>query len=114
MQTPQGLDAQHGGELFPIDESRRLRANPASRNSGEAGADRTGLEILAMASGRPPRIRKQLTRNKAAPQGLDAQHGGELFPIDESRRLRANPASRNSGEAGADRTGVEILAAPVL
>jgi hypothetical protein len=21
MQTPQGLDAQHGGELFPIDES---------------------------------------------------------------------------------------------
>ena len=47
MQTPQGLDAQHGGELFPIDESRRLRANPASRNSGEAGADRTGVEILA-------------------------------------------------------------------
>jgi hypothetical protein len=23
MQTPQGLDATHGGELFPIDESRR-------------------------------------------------------------------------------------------
>ena len=48
MQTPQDLDAQHSGELFPVNEScaepqslptaaslTRDAANPASRNSGQ-------------------------------------------------------------------------------
>ena len=44
MQTPQGLDAQHRGELFPVNESRRT--SPASRNSGKTGSGRLGSKTV--------------------------------------------------------------------
>src|SRR6516162_11483384 len=77
IQTPQGVDAQHGGELFPIDESTRSptlltlgrapdrqgfatthgrvwmrcasrdAAKPASATQEKPGAEGTGVEILA-------------------------------------------------------------------
>jgi hypothetical protein len=54
MQTPQGLDAQHGGELFPV-KWRRLnrfrRECLTSPTREKPGADRTGVEILGTARG---------------------------------------------------------------
>jgi hypothetical protein len=62
MQPPQGLDAKHHGELFPIDESRRRRANPASPTQENPGADRTGAEISEGAEAPALPSRERATR----------------------------------------------------
>ena len=43
--------------------------------------------MVRFSNGRPPEIRKQPTRNNSAAQRLDAQHGSELFPIEERSTL---------------------------
>ena len=139
MQTPQGLDAQHGGELFPVEESRGTptrmglglfvwdaraspersagrflvregvdavspldAAKPASPQTQEKlGAEGTGVEILVArhSPSSPTQNGQRATARHSpssptqngqratmqTPQGFDATHGGELFPIDESR-----------------------------
>ena len=90
MQAPQGLDAQHRGELFPVNESyaapqslsrpelfARDAAKPASRNSGKTRGGQDGGRNFRRCETRPPpqsqtantqqcRCHKDLMRNTAA------------------------------------------------
>src|SRR6516165_7486132 len=86
MQAPQRFDAQHVGELFPLNESRRLRAKPASPTQEKRRLTGRGGEILLKQPEAPAppqqrtgnaqqcRRRKALMRNTAA----------SCFPFNES------------------------------
>ena len=50
------------------------------------GAEGTGVEILATRHSRSSPTQNGQRATMQTPQGLDATHGGELFPIDESCR----------------------------
>jgi hypothetical protein len=97
MQTPQGVDAQHGSELFPVKEScvapRSLPAGvaglhprccqPRSRNSGKTRGGRDGGRNLGWLA---PVLLKSANRQRAtiqSPQGLDATHRSQLFPVND-------------------------------
>ena len=85
---------------FPFNESRRRRCQPSFSNSGEAGTDRTGVEILVCPRLLLLRSSSRYRETIQTPQRFDTQHGGELFSLNESRRLRANPASRTRRSGG--------------
>jgi hypothetical protein len=83
MQMPQGVDASHGSEVFPVNESSvsRQREWGEHLNSGKPGADGTGVEILASRTVALPKTANRQRATMQTPQGLDATHGGELFPV---------------------------------
>ena len=87
MQTPQGFDAKH--HRWVVSHRRELCCAlvaqlPATQET--PGPKGTGVEILVYARhSRSSPTQNEQRATMQTPQGLDATHGGELFPIDESR-----------------------------
>jgi hypothetical protein len=67
MQTRQGLDAQHGGEF--VSHQRSL----------STASLLTVWPTQFLASSSPTENKQHATMQ--APQGLDAKHRGQLFPV---------------------------------
>src|SRR5262249_58164221 len=98
MQAPQGLDAQHRGELFPVNESyaapqslsrrelfARDAAKPASRNSGKTRGGQGRGRNFRRCETRPPPQSKQPTRNNA-----DATSATPRRAVSRQRELRCS------------------------
>jgi hypothetical protein len=78
-------------------------------NLGKTRAEGTGVEIWVFS--RTVALPESANRQRATmqtPQGLDAAHGNELFPVDESRRSWRGRGPSTQEKPGAERTGVEI------
>jgi hypothetical protein len=92
--APQDLDAQHRGKLFPVNESA---AAPQSLPAGvsdfsNSGKTRGGKDRSLFGQDRAAAENRQRATMQM-PQGLDAQHRGELFPV-------AFPAPARCGGSG--------------
>jgi hypothetical protein len=78
------------------------------------GADRTGRNLGYSLRLRGPKSANRQRATNQTPQGLDAQHGGEVFPVNEScaaPHAAGGASAPSSGKPGTDRTGVEIWVA---
>jgi hypothetical protein len=75
MQTPQGLDAKHGDELFLVQRQY------TGINSGARRAPFGGPKILALTVAAVSPTENTQRATMQTPQGLDAKHSDELFPV---------------------------------
>jgi hypothetical protein len=76
MQTPQGLDAKHSDELFPV--QRQYIGNKLGSAKGPLRRSKN----LGVCQTTPPRFagRNRQRVTMQMPQGVDAKHSDELFP----------------------------------
>jgi hypothetical protein len=100
MQTPQGLDATHGEEPFPVKRDH-IGTNSGVRRASSAAQD---FCRLAFISPQPFASRNTQRSTLQTPQRLDATHGDELFPV------KREYIGTNSGAQRASCGGPKLLA----